>query len=180
MVTQIGMNTLTSRKRVALDTGRFGRLSWASAGLRVWSILWMLVLPLVHIHPETDLHHEAGGHVHTSAVHTVFSPDLDGEFAHRQNPSTTATEAIHASTSDIGGAITAPIADANEVAFSLLHDSTDRSSAKPATLVTLLLVHPPTVLDGWPDGTFDHIARIPIQPALSRSLAPRAPPSLVS
>ena len=52
--------------------------------LRGWMILWLLALPLFHIHPETDPHHGEAGHVHAAAVHTVFSGDLEGEFGEHQ------------------------------------------------------------------------------------------------
>lgn len=41
----------------------------------------MLATPLVHVHPEADHRHGDQGHVHDGTVHTVFSPDLDGEFS---------------------------------------------------------------------------------------------------
>ena len=46
----------------------------------LWSSLWMLMVPLFHVHPEADHHHGEAGHVHGGTVHMVFSPDLDGEF----------------------------------------------------------------------------------------------------
>lgn len=46
-----------------------------------WVALWMLAAPLVHIHPEAGHHHGEAGHVHGGTVHTVFSPDLPGEFS---------------------------------------------------------------------------------------------------
>jgi hypothetical protein len=47
----------------------------------VWVSLWMLAVPLVHIHPEADHRHGDSSHDHGSTVHTVFSPDLIGEFS---------------------------------------------------------------------------------------------------
>jgi hypothetical protein len=47
----------------------------------IWASLWMLTAPLVHIHPEADHRHGDPSHVHGSTVHTVFSPDLNGEFS---------------------------------------------------------------------------------------------------
>jgi len=41
----------------------------------------MLAAPLVHIHPEADHRHGAADHQHGGTVHTVFSPDLNCEFA---------------------------------------------------------------------------------------------------
>lgn len=49
--------------------------------LRAWMSLWMLIVPLVHIHPEADHHHGASDHLHGGTVHTVFSTDLTCEFS---------------------------------------------------------------------------------------------------
>lgn len=56
------------------------QLPWSSTILRAWAIVWLLVVPLIHVHPEIDHHHGEAGHVHAGTVHTIFSPDLDGEF----------------------------------------------------------------------------------------------------
>ncbi len=58
----------------------------------VWATLWMLAVPLVHIHPEADHHHGEAGHVHGGTVHTVFSPDLSCEFAIYDHGSAAAKE----------------------------------------------------------------------------------------
>ena len=47
----------------------------------VWVSIWMLVAPLVHIHPEADHRHGAADHLHGGTVHTVFSPNLPCEFS---------------------------------------------------------------------------------------------------
>ena len=41
--------------------------------LRIWLILWVGLLPLVHIHPETDHAHGMTGHVHGGTFHTILS-----------------------------------------------------------------------------------------------------------
>jgi hypothetical protein len=41
--------------------------------LKIWLILWVVGLPLVHIHPETDHAHGMSGHVHGGTFHTVLS-----------------------------------------------------------------------------------------------------------
>lgn len=41
--------------------------------LKSWLILWILCLPLVHIHPEADHAHGMPGHVHGGTFHTVLS-----------------------------------------------------------------------------------------------------------
>ena len=47
----------------------------------MWTSLWMLAAPLVHIHPEADHRHGAADHKHGGTVHTVFSQDLPCEFS---------------------------------------------------------------------------------------------------
>ncbi len=47
----------------------------------MWVSVWMLAVPLFHVHPDADHHHGEAGHVHGGTVHTVFSPDLSCEFS---------------------------------------------------------------------------------------------------
>ena len=44
----------------------------------LWLILWMLVIPLFHVHPDAD--QRDGKQV--GAFHTIFTPALDGEYGH--------------------------------------------------------------------------------------------------
>jgi hypothetical protein len=44
----------------------------------LWLILWMLVIPLFHVHPDAD--QRDGKQV--GAFHTIFTPALDGEYRH--------------------------------------------------------------------------------------------------
>ena len=46
----------------------------------IWASLWMLAVPLIHVHPRVDHRHGGGLHSHGVAVHTVLSSDMDGEF----------------------------------------------------------------------------------------------------
>jgi hypothetical protein len=48
--------------------------------MTLWLMIWMLVVPLFHVHPEADHHHGDGDHVHGGTIHTVFSPDLQCEY----------------------------------------------------------------------------------------------------
>jgi len=41
-----------------------------------WLGVWMLTLPLVHVHPEADHRHGLPGHVHGGTFHSVLSPQL--------------------------------------------------------------------------------------------------------
>ena len=47
---------------------------------RGWFVIWMVVFPLVHIHPETDHAHGQPNHLHSGLYHSVFSNDLSCEF----------------------------------------------------------------------------------------------------
>jgi hypothetical protein len=49
--------------------------------LPAWLTVWMLAIPLVHVHPEADHRHGAPDHIHGGTVHTVLSSDLACEFA---------------------------------------------------------------------------------------------------
>ncbi len=40
--------------------------------LRLWLVIWVLTLPLVHIHPDADHAHGMAGHVHGGTYHTIL------------------------------------------------------------------------------------------------------------
>ena len=40
--------------------------------LRVWLVLWVITLPLIHIHPEVDHAHGMLGHVHGGTYHSIL------------------------------------------------------------------------------------------------------------
>ena len=40
--------------------------------LQLWLILWVITLPLVHIHPDVDHAHGMSGHVHGGTYHTIL------------------------------------------------------------------------------------------------------------
>ncbi|MDR4502512.1 MAG: hypothetical protein MRJ96_13770 [Nitrospirales bacterium] len=52
----------------------------------IWLMLWLVALPLVHVHPEADHAHGAQHHRHGGLVHSVLSQDLTCEF-HQHSPS---------------------------------------------------------------------------------------------
>jgi len=62
--------------------------------LLAWVSLWMLVAPLVHIHPEADHRHGTTDHVHGGMVHTVFSTDLTCEFSAHDHASVADNESL--------------------------------------------------------------------------------------
>ncbi len=108
--------------------------------LRAWAILWLIAIPLVHMHPKSDPHHGQAGHVHSGTVHTVFSGDLDGEFGHHHHKS----GAVTASDSEVVLSAESSHdwkADP-ELGFSLLNDSNDRKLFKPVSTRIVFVVHP--------------------------------------
>ena len=40
--------------------------------LRLWLVLWVITLPLIHIHPEADHAHGMSGHLHGGTFHTIL------------------------------------------------------------------------------------------------------------
>lgn len=109
--------------------------------LRAWAILWLIAIPLFHIHPEIDPHHGQGGHIHSGTVHTVFSGDLDGEFGHHHDM---AEDSIVPDSSGWLLSAESPHgwkADP-ELGFSLLNDSSDRKLFKSLSTAILFVVHP--------------------------------------
>ena len=142
------------------------RPSWSSAAVRIWIIVWILAVPLFHIHPDADHRHGQADHVHSGTVHTVFSPDLDGEFdIQKRPPAGFSKHPAHA-------------ADYAELGFSFVSDSTDRNLHKPI-LTASVSVTPPTALEWHPasgartDATLSYPLTL-----LTRDIPSRAPPSL--
>jgi hypothetical protein len=113
------------------------RLSCARLLILVWVSLWMLMVPLFHVHPEADHHHGDASHVHGGTVHTVFSPDLDCEYAKIAHDST-CPEAKHQHLQERvhpSHAVNHP-----EIEFSLLTVQVDRPLPKPGIAVAELPV----------------------------------------
>ncbi len=40
--------------------------------LRIWLVIWVLTLPLVHIHPEANHAHGESGHLHGGTYHSIL------------------------------------------------------------------------------------------------------------
>ena len=59
----------------------YGNVAWSRKVVLVWVSLWMLMVPLFHVHPEADHRHGGEDHKHGGIVHTVFSADLQCEFS---------------------------------------------------------------------------------------------------
>ncbi len=109
--------------------------AWTRAAVLMWTSLWMLAVPLFHVHPEADHRHGEVGHVHGGTVHTVWSPDLDCEYGNHGQA--------------VGGyAQLAHVGDGHpEFGLSLLTDSTDRKSLKPFLIPILGLSSTDVVRD---------------------------------
>ena len=105
---------------------------WRRGIILAWVALWMLAVPLVHVHPEADHRHGNSGHVHGGTIHTVLSPDLECEYAARVHDETCRGAAHHhlQVSGHSGHAFTHP-----EIEFSLLGEPNDRSVGKPGLTV---------------------------------------------
>lgn len=140
-------------------------------------MIWMLAVPLFHVHPEADHHHGEAGHVHGGTVHTVFSPDLDGEFDHHQG--TAAPAGQRSANQTTVSKLPSQASDYAELGFSFVSDSTDRHLPKPL-VTSLFLVEPPAppaltaIRSVIQDLTLSHSL-----PLLTRDIPARAPPSLL-
>ena len=132
----------------------------------------MLMVPLFHVHPEADHRHGEAGHVHGGTAHTVWSPDLDCEFANHENHE----EAVS------GPAQFAHSGDGHtEFGLSLLTDSTDRKSLKPF-LIQVLGLSPNDVVSDVEQSVRirQSITAIPSSPPFIHTIAPRGPPHLLA
>ncbi|MBI4000468.1 MAG: hypothetical protein HY348_01625 [Nitrospira defluvii] len=145
--------------------------------LRGWAILWLLAIPLFHIHPETDPHHGETGHVHSHSgtVHTVFSGDLDSEFGHHRE-STEGTTTVDSDVTLSVESLHDWKADP-ELGFSLLNHSTDRKLVKPLSTHIVFVAHTIVTVplrrelpeQNGPSAFFSAL--------VVREIPPRAPPS---
>jgi hypothetical protein len=148
--------------------------SWSQVVLLTWVSAWMLAVPLFHVHAETDFHHGEAGHVHGGVVHTVFSPDLDGEFDthHDMTDGSGTTFPSHVAT--FGHP--AHASENVELGFSFLSNLTDRKLPKPllssGLVVESVALH---VVVPNPSVTED-TSFTPSLPFFTRDIPSRAPP----
>ncbi len=143
----------------------------------VWAIAWTIMVPLFHVHPEADHHHGEAGHVHSAAVHTVFSPDLDGEFDNGQH---TTGGFRHSTPSHV--AVTGHPSHASEYAelgFSFLSDLTDRKLPKPLFLHVLVVESGAIVAFAPTPSIAQRNAFTSPHLFFTRDIPSRAPPSLL-
>jgi hypothetical protein len=140
----------------------------------MWASIWMLMVPLFHVHPEADHRHGDASHVHGGTVHTVFSPDLECEYTKTVHDPT-CPKAAHQhlqARAHPGHALNHP-----EIEFSLLTGPIDRPLPKPGITVAELPVVERTT-------TQRAVVVASLQPGashtilfLSTALPLRAPPS---
>lgn len=153
---------------------RHGNSSWFRVTVLMWASIWMLVVPLFHIHPEADHRHGDASHVHGGTVHTVFSTDLECEYKDDVHDPT-CPKAAHQhlqARAHPSHALNHP-----EIEFSLLTVPIDRPLPKPGiTVAELPVVERATaqravVVASLQSGTSHTIL------FLSTALPLRAPPS---
>ena len=149
---------------------------WSRLVIVGWVSLWMLVVPLFHVHPETDHHHGEAGHIHAGIVHSVFAPDLDGEYDNHHHAS---DGCGHSSPERDGlSAHSAHATEFAEITFPFLIDSTDRKLLKPIGS-KLLVVDSIVGIAPAPVAHFEQCNESPPHQSLVlHSISTRAPPSL--
>lgn len=149
------------------------RFVWRIA-LLAWLTVWIVAIPLVHMHPEADHRHGNSGHVHGGTIHTVFSPDLACEYTARVHDET-CPEATHQrlqASAHSGHAFNHP-----EIEFSLLSVPIDRPVAKPGITVSGLPVIESTTVQRAVSSASSQPVISPAVLFLSTALPVRAPPS---
>jgi hypothetical protein len=145
-------------------------LGYVRVVVLIWASLWMLAVPLFHVHPDADHLHGQTGHLHGGTVHTVMSPDLECE---AESYASVATDAHDA------GTMIAGLGHRHlEIEFSFLTDSTDRKSFNPFLSQAQALVSAET-LNLEPSLSRELQAIAPFSPAgLIHDLSFRGPPTL--
>ena len=150
---------------------------WCRFAVLLWTASWMLLVPLIHVHPEADHRHGEAGHVHGGTVHTVWSPDLDCEFDYQREH-----DQSEASSHDVssGRVQISHAGDAHaEFTVSLLSESSDRKQIHRLMLQALAVTYV-TVPDPnskvWYEKPPDPV---PLSIRLLQDLPSRAPPSFL-
>ena len=139
------------------------KIVWSRLLILTWLIAWVTTVPLFHIHlPDTTAYDPAS--VQRGLAHTVFTPDLPGEFS---CPHDNVAHLSHR------------VLNSPELGFALVNDrSKVRQVDKPA------VVGPPCCSPNWhllPKSGIEVLAiqRSPL-PVFGPPPAARAPPSIVS
>ena len=146
-------------------------------GILLWASLWMLAVPMFHIHPGGNHRHGGVTHEHSVAVHTVLSLDLDGEFDdhHDVDP----FEEVAASLSLVDHH-THPLAEHPEVGFALLNDSSERKVFNP--FLTQALAIDTSLVSHTERSAWVETHQVPIRGStiFVHEIRSRAPPILLS
>ena len=146
--------------------------SWCSrVVILTWLSLWMLAVPLFHVHPEADHLHGKAGHVHGGTVHTVLSGDLDCAVGSHKKAVTTGVA--------LSGHSSQAWHEHPELGFSLLIDSSDRKPFKPlGTQAPFAAVAVVAVLQGC-DSAEQDLTCNPSSTLFIHDRPSRAPPFLL-
>ncbi len=86
----------------------------------IWLVLWLVAIPLIHVHPEADHAHGAQHHQHGGLFHSVFSQDLACEFHSHQSEHTLSADNLAV---DVSSCQHAHQFTHDEIEFSLLSGS---------------------------------------------------------
>jgi len=97
--------------------------SWSVKALLGWMTMWMLAIPLVHIHPEADHAHGRTHHQHGGLVHSVLSEDLPCEFG--IHPNSSSTSQPHSTSLPLTAHSPSHFLNHAEITFSVLTHSSD-------------------------------------------------------
>ena len=131
----------------------------------------MLIIPLIHVHPDADQRHGIADHVHGGVFHTVFSQDLEGEYGHHAQEHD--APAIQPPDLPFLGA-SAGLLSHPEIGFLFISSSSDRPSAKQALTNIVLSEFNITLLTRPCYLTHQDIFPAPILVLLAHNLSGRA------
>lgn len=147
--------------------------------LKIWLILWIVGLPLVHIHPEIDHAHGMPGHVHGGTFHSVLSntPVCTYENHRHHHQSLAPGEPFgpsHASPHVAHGL------EHTTYGFSVLNSSIDpvHDGLVPQTTYDGIATSDAEAAGFSLPSLLNHSPPKILFPALARFLSPRAPPLL--
>jgi len=93
-------------------------------------VIWVLLVPLIHIHPDISHAHGAHGHLHSAQYHSVFSEDHPYEF-HTHSHSAPSQSFLSASESIQNDHLFDHVYQPAEIGFSVLNKSEDDSLIPP-------------------------------------------------
>lgn len=139
--------------------------------VRVWVILWVLSVPLFHVHPESAEHSGHDDAIHGGTVHTVFSGDVDGEF--------TPHEAASHPAADKSAHLSHTWFEHAELGFSLITDSHHRTNLKPLLIQTMVLPIGETAIVLSSRQKAERLGTVPPATLFVHDFASRAPPMLL-